>query len=292
MASTCIITDSSVQFAQPNFLGSNKIHIINHQIEVGGKVYERLHELKINSFPRQVSPDFQPKIITPSYESLYETISGLLPQYDDLFFIVLSKEVNPLFERISSVASRLHGRAKIHCIDSQNFSIGLGMIVQTASELAVKGVPGDDIEQFLRKLTPHVYTLLCTPNLSYLHWSGSIDYAQSVVGEMISLLSIFTLEEGKLNPLEKVKNVKGAIDFFVEFFDEFDNVKHLSVLQPAPPSINEMRVLHQHIDEVGSTATFSEYPINTFLASMIGPKGFGLVLMENVKQDFHTSKDN
>jgi len=287
MASTCIVTDSSVQFAQPNFLGSSKIHLINHQVEVGGIIYSRLNELKINSFPKQITDEFQPKIITPAYESLYETIYSLLPHYDDLFIITLSKEVNPLFERISSISSKLHGRAKIHCIDSQNFSLGLGMIVQTASELAIKGVPGDEIEQFLRKLIPHVYTLLCTPNLSYLHWSGSIDYAQSIVGEMISLLSIFTVEEGKLNPLEKVKNIKGAIDYFIEFFDEFDDVKQLSVLQPAPPSISEMRLLHQHIEEVGSNASFSEYPINPFLASMIGPKGFGLVLMENIKQDFH-----
>ncbi len=288
MASTCVITDSSVQFAQPNFLGSQNIRIINHQIEVGGKIYDRLQELKISNFPRQISKDFQPKIVSPSNESLYELISSLLPKYDDLFIILLSKEINPLYDQVAAISSKLHGRARIHCIDSQNFSIGLGMIVQTASELSQKGVPGDDVEQYIRKLIPHIYTLLCSPNLSYLHWGGSIDYAQSVVGEMISLLSIFTIEDGKLNPLEKVKNVKGAIDYFIEFFDEFDDVKQLSILQPAPPTISEMRLLHQHIEEVGSEASYSEYPINPFLASLIGPKGFGLVLMENVKQDFHS----
>lgn len=290
MASTCIITDSSVQFAQPNFLGSHNIRMINHQLEVGDKIYTQPNELKISNFPKQISRDFQPRVITPANEAIYEFISALLPQYDDLFIIVLSKELNPLFDRVADISSKLHGRAKIHCIDSQNVSIGLGMIVQTASELSAKGIPGDEVEQYLRKLIPHVYTLLCAPNLSYLYASGSIDYAQSVVGEMISLLSIFTIEDGKLDPLEKVKNIKGAVDFFIEFFDEFDDVKQLSVLQPAQPPISEMRLLHQHIEEVGSQASFSEYPINPFLATLIGPKAFGLALMENLKQDFHSSE--
>jgi DegV family protein with EDD domain len=284
MASYCIITDSSAQFAQPNFTGSQAVRIINHQIEIEGKIYTHLHELKVATFPRQISPEFQPRIIPLSNETITETIASLLPQYDDIFIILLSKELNPLYEQVASQSSKLHGRARIHCIDSQNVSIGLGMIVQTASEMLARNIAADEVEQYIRKLIPHVYMLLCAPNLSYLYLQGSIDYAQSVVGEMISMLSIFTLEDGRLNPLEKVKNVKGALDYFIEFFDEFDDVRQLAILQPAPPAIVEMRLLHQHIEEVGSNASYSEYPINPFLACMIGPKAFGLALMENLRR--------
>ncbi len=286
MSSYCIITDSSVQFAQPNFSGSHDIRIINHQIEINGKTFTRQNELKIGSFPRQISPDFQPRIVPLSNDTITDTLASLLPQYDDLFIILLSKELNPLYDQVSGISAKLHGRARIHCIDSQNISIGLGMIVQTASEMLSNGIDADAVEQYLRKLIPHVYMLICTSNLSYLHLNGSIDYAQSVVGEMISLLSIFTIEDGKFNPLEKVKNVKGALDYFIEFFDEFDDVKQLTILQPAPPAISEMRILHQHIEEVGSEAGYSEYPINPFLASLIGPRAFGLALMENLRHDF------
>jgi DegV family protein with EDD domain len=284
MTSYGIITDSSVQFAQSNFPGSNAIRILHHQIEINGRAYSSQRELKIANFPHRISPDFQPRIIPFSIESLNESIASLLPQVDDLFIIVLSKELNPLFEQLADLSSKLHGRAHIHCIDSQNVSIGLGMIVQTASEMLAKGIPADDVEQHLRKLIPHVYMLLCAPNLSYLYLNGSIDYAQSVVGDMIDLLSIFTLEDGKLNPMEKVKNVRGALDYFIEFFDEFDEVKQITILQPAPPTLAELRLMHQHIEEVGSSATYSEYPINPFLATLVGPQAFGLGLMENLRR--------
>ena len=282
MTSYSIITDSSVQFAQSNFPGSNAIRILHHQIEINGHVYSGAHELRIANFPRQISPDFQPRIIPFSNETLNESVASILPRVDDLFIIVLSKEFNPLYDQMSGLSAKLHGRAHIHCIDSQNISIGLGMIVQAASEMLSKGVAADDVEQQLRKLIPHVYMLLCAPNLSYLYLNGSIDYAQSVVGEMIELMSIFTLEDGKLNPLEKVKNVKGALDYFIEFFDEFDDVKQLTILQSAPPTLPELHLMHQHIEEVGSSASYSEYPINPFLASLVGPEAFGLGLMENL----------
>lgn len=283
MGSTCIITDSSVQFTQPSFHGSQNIRLLNHQIDVAGKTYTDLHDLKIGSFPKDVSDDFQPKIITPSENDIQNLVSSLLPQYDHLFLILLSKELSPVFEIASNLCSTLHGRATIHCIDSQNTSVGLGFIVQTAAEMAAKGVPADDIEQYLRKLIPHIYTLLCTPNLSYLHWGGFIDYAQSIVGEMVSLLPIFSLEEGKFNPLEKVKNIKNAVDYFIEFIDEFENLAQVSILQPAPPAISDLRILHQHLEEMGENAVYTEYPINPFLASLIGPRGFGMVLMENIR---------
>lgn len=283
MSSTCIITDSSVQFTQPSFPGSQNIRILNHQINVAGKTYTDLHELKIGSFPKEITEDFQPKILPPNEADLHRFISSLLPNYDHLFIILLSKEISPTFEIVNHLSSTLHGRASIHCIDSQNTSVGLGFIVQTAAEMSSKGIPAETIEQSLRKLIPHIYTLLCTPNLSYLHWGGFIDYAQSIVGEMVSLLPIFTLEEGKLNPLEKVKNIKNAVDYFLEFVDEFENLAQVSILQPAPPAISDLRILHQHLEEIGENAVYTEYPINPYLASLIGPRGFGMVLMENIR---------
>lgn len=283
MGSTCIITDSSVQFTQLGFPGFQNIRILNQKIEVAGRVYTDLHELKICSFPKEITPDFKPKLIPPTELEIHNLITSLLPKYDDLFLITVSKEVSPTYEVAANICSTLHGRATLHCIDSQNISVGLGFVVQTASELATKGIPGEIVEQHLRKLIPHIYTLLCTPNLSYLHLGGFIDYAQAVVGEMSSLLPIFTLEEGKLNPLEKVKNIKSAIDYFLEFIDEFENLAQVSALQPTPPTISDLRMIHQHLEEIGGNTGYTEYPISPYLASLIGPRGFGMVLMENIR---------
>jgi fatty acid-binding protein DegV len=43
------------------------------------------------------------------------------------------------------------------------------------------------------------------PNLSYLHTAGILDAGQATIGELLGLYPLFVLEEGKVNPLQKVK---------------------------------------------------------------------------------------
>lgn len=282
MGATCIITDSSVQFTHPGFPGYQCLKILNH--ELTNQAGQRNSEIlpKVNEFPRFTSQEFIPHIQSPSADSVFEVLSTALPQYDDVFIILLSNEISPLFESTEKIATTLHGHANLHVIDSQNTSVGLGLIVQYAAELAAKHIPTEEIEKSLRLIIPHVYTLFCTPNLSYLQSAGILDKGQSTVGEMLSLYPLFVLEDGKVNPLQKVKNQRNAIEYFIEFVDEFDNLNHVAVIQPVAPMMNETKALHQHLEESFPNTIYSEHTISPFIASLLGPRGFGMAIMENI----------
>lgn len=282
MGSTCIITDDSAQFTNPGFLKNPGLEFLSHQITFNTNQEPPRSQIKVTDFPKQITPDFLPRITPPSMEVISFCLEKNLSAYDDIFIILLSKEISPLFERTEKLCASLHGHANIHLIDSLNTSLGLGLIVQYAFELIEKGIPPADVEKSLRLIIPHVYTLLSTPNLSYLQATGLLDVGQATVGEMLSLSPLFLIEEGVLNPLQKVKNQHAAMEYFTEFIDEFDNLRHVALIQPAHASLSESRFLRQHIDENFPTAAYSEYPINPFLASMIGPRGFGIVVMEQL----------
>jgi DegV family protein with EDD domain len=282
MGSACIITDNSAQFSSPGFFDNQGLKILEHKFAYSTDDSKYHLDLKVIDFPRFTSNNFTPSISAPSIESIQDCLAENLSVYDDIFFITISKEISPFFSLVEKVAKTLHGHANLHLIDSMNTSLGLGLITQYASELIKKGLSGVDVEKSLRLIIPHVYTLLCTPNLSYLYSAGYLDKGQALIGEMLSLSPLFLVEEGVLNPLQKVKNYHNAVDYFIEFVDEFEKLKHVAVIQPVRPTISETRILHQHIDEFFPDAVFSEHPINQYLASLIGPRGFGLVVMENI----------
>ena len=150
-------------------------------------------------------------------------------------------------------------------------------------DLISKNVNGNQIEEILREQVPHIYTLLCTPGLSYLHNAGFIDKGQGVVGEMLSLLPIFSLEEGKFTPIDKLKNTHGVIEYFIEYIEEFDDLLQVSFLQSKPPAIQEAKLIKQYIEENYPDTIYTEHPHNNYLASLIGPKGFGLVVIEKTE---------
>jgi DegV family protein with EDD domain len=282
MGSTCIITDSSAQFTSPGFSTNQRLKILSHAISYSTDGSLPQTEIKVADFPRFVSPKFSPKIKSPSLEAISNCVLDNLSNFDDIFLILLSKEISPLYDQTEAICSKLHGHANLHLIDSQNTSLGLGLIVQYASELINRHLPAAEVEKSLRLIIPHVYTLLCTPNLSYLQTAGLLDVGQATVGEMLSLSPLFLIEEGVLNPLQKVKNQRSAVDYFIEFVDEFEKLKHVAVIQPFHPGIPETRLLHQHLDDNFPTSTYSEFSISPFTASLIGPRGFGMVVMEDI----------
>ena len=208
-------------------------------------------------------------------------ILSLYQSYDDIFIALVSKNLHPLYDLFEEIIKKIHGKAEIHLLDTQSIAIGEGQIVQIAAELIEKNIGGSVIEERLREAIPHVYTLLCTPNFSYLNKSGFIDLGQAVSGEVLGFLPIFTLEDGKLNPVEKVKNIRSAFDYFIEFIEEFEEIGNISFIQPASPAHNESKLIRQHVEEFFPKTQYSEHTINPFLASLIGPQGMGIVITES-----------
>jgi uncharacterized protein len=282
MGASCIITDSSIQFTNPVPHGNRNLKVLSHAICASSDGTLKTSELKVIDFPKYISPKFIPLIEPPSRDLIRNLLAENLSAYDDIFIILISKEISPLYEVVEGIVNTLHGHANIHLIDSQNTSLGLGLIIEYANELINASLSAAEVEKALRLMIPHVYTLLCTPNLSYLQAAGLLDKGQATIGEMLSLYPLFLIEEGKLNSIQKVKNQHAAVDYFIEFVDEFEHLKHVALLQPAHPGIPDTRLLHQHLDEYFPDTTYSEHSISPFLASMIGPRGFGMAVMEKI----------
>jgi fatty acid-binding protein DegV len=124
--------------------------------------------------------------------------------------------------------------------------------------------------------------IFCAPGLSYLYAAGVIDQAQAIVGEMLNFLPVFTLEEERITPLEKVRTYRNAVDLFAEFIEEFENLKHIALIQGTPSPISDTRQLRQLFQELYPRATYSEHNLNPPLAITFGPRFLGLIAIERL----------
>lgn len=280
MGSSCVLTDNAAQFNRPNFTGYRHIQLIPEEIELQEGIKKDIQEIRISEFPKRVTIGYPARLIPPGADAITDKILSIYQKYDDIFIILISAALHPLYGIAADVVKRLRGRAAIHLIDSLSLAIGEGRIVQLAAEMINRNESGLVIEEKLRSVIPHTYTLLCTPNFSYLQRSGFIDRGQSISGDLLGFLPIFSLEEGKLNPVEKVKNHRNVVDYFIEFIDEFDALENIAVIQPYGINHNETRLIRQHVDEFHPDTHYSEHTINPYLASLIGPQGMGIVITE------------
>ncbi|MBI4926808.1 MAG: DegV family EDD domain-containing protein [Anaerolineae bacterium] len=280
MSSICILTDSAVQFTQPGFAGRSDIRILTYDVALQNQVYPDGEGVKATNLPPSLQETTALALIPPSPEKILEILQSIALQYKEVIAILTSTELNRLFANAEKAAASARGHIPVTLIDSQTTNVGLGLLVQLAAECNAQGLSAPEIERRVRKAIPRVYTLICSAGLSYLSQAGFIDHAQATVGEMLNLISIFSLEEGKLSAIEKARNLRGVIDFFQEFLGEFDHLSHISLIQGIPPFNHESHILREHAQDHFSRTPFSEHTINLPLATLVGPRTLALVIME------------
>jgi DegV family protein with EDD domain len=280
MSSICILTDSAAQFPQLGFSGKNDIRVIPFDIEFNGKIYPEGKEFHTSNLPPTANEKISPRLLAPSAARFQEIFLALGQHYRDVVAILTSSALTPAYSNAYKAMEATRGQVNVTMIDSQVTSVGLGLLVQNAAEAVAQGQPLVEVERLVRSLIPHTYMMLCTPGMSYLYQAGFVDQGQAFVSEMLGMLPIFTLEEGRLSSVEKVRNSRALSDFMQEFICEFDALEQIALLQSNPGMAHEARLLREHAQNYFPQTPFSELTISPPLATLIGPRSLGLVVIE------------
>lgn len=280
MSNIAVITDSTAQFPNPSFLGKDLVRIIPLDIEINGIKIKEGIGVKTADLPISPNNNSPTQLIIPSPIEIADQFTLLLKKYNELLVITNSAHLSNFYQNSIEAVKLIQGETTIQVVNSQTISTGLGMIVQAATEVISDGASLTDADRHVRQLIPHVYTLFCTPCLKYLNNIGILEYSQAVIGEMLNLHPIFTLEEGYPQAICKVRNFRHAQDYFQEFIEEYDDLIHISLLKGLSTQGIDNRILKLFVQENFSVTPFSEHRINPFLGAIFGPKSLGLIIFE------------
>jgi DegV family protein with EDD domain len=270
MPNVCILTDSTAQFTQPNYPGHERVYTIPFDLQIGTR-------------PANTDPSGETitqRLISPSPQEFTRFYSHLSHEYDSILVLTLSSLLNPAMNNAITAAAQFNNHAVVDVVDSQTTAIGLGLIIQEAANAAAAGAALADIERDLRVSIPHIYMLFCIPELTYLAHSGYMDYTQALVGEMMGMLPIFAIEEGRLVPMEKVRTPRHLFESFQDFMSEFESPARIALVRGIGHSTSRTRPLRQFVQEAFPDTPYSEHPIQPHLAALFGPQSIGLVIME------------
>jgi len=271
MSSVCILTDSTAQFTRPNFPGHDLVYVIPCEIQPLTQFEGR----------RLALPSATRCLVPPTPAEFLKFYGQLSRQYASILVVTLSAALNPTLLAAQEAAVQYNNHTSVQVVDSQTTAVGLGLLVESAAEAAAQGASFQEIERWVRAAIARIYMLFCIPELTYLSGSGYLNYSQALVGEMMGLLPIFSLEEGSLTPMEKVRTQRHLFESFQEFLDEFEDPAHIALMHSAGHPILRTRPLRQYVLESFPQTPFSEHPINPYVAALFGPQSIGLVIMEN-----------
>ena len=282
MPRTCLLTDSAAQFPNYTFSGQEHVRVVSYDVQLNGITYPGGGDLKASDLPNSAGERLAPGLISPTRDSFAELFLALGKEFDSILTLVQSDHLSRAYENASAAATSQTAGRDIVVVNSQTTSVGQGILVQLAAEALAAGASFTEIEHLVRRQIPHIYTLICTPGLSYLFHAGLVEHAQAVAGELLNFITVYSLEEERLTPLEKVRNYRNTIEVFTEFLEEFDKLNHIALIQGAPPLISETRSIRQFFQDTYPETTYSEHNLNLPLSIIFGPRVIGLVAAEQV----------
>lgn len=286
MAKVRIITDSTVCFEDASFAEEHGITILPLHLHFGDQtlrdgvdidadeVFHRLHHL---STPLTVSP---PPV--SEFEAAYQKISK---STDQICVLLHSQHLSETYAYAQSARSGLLGRCEIIVIDSQTTSLGLGFLVEAVARAAKAGATLDEVVRIARGVIPRVYSVYYVDSLESIRGAGLIGETQAILGAMLGIKPLLTIEDGKMIVMEKVRSHSQAIDKMVEFVAEFTHVEKLGIVQNTLRSTEHTRMLQ---DRLALAFSRLQYPVMLYeplIASIIGPDGMGMIVLEGEPED-------
>ena len=143
--SISIITDGTIQFPSPVFEGRKLVTILPIIWEKSGKG-KSPKDIKLSDFPISTIKHASPKFEANSFELYQNLFERLAPENDGILAILNSSKINKNYENALAAANEMQGEIPIRVVDSQNISLGLGMMVQRAADAANQGMELIELE--------------------------------------------------------------------------------------------------------------------------------------------------
>lgn len=144
---------------------------------------------------------------------------------DAMLVITPSAEVSGTY-RSAKIAAEEFPEAEIHVVDSRTVAGGLGTLVLQAHKWAQAGMEMETLKAKLADMAKRERLYFIVDTLEYLHKGGRIGKAQSLIGGILQIKPILTIEDGKVAPFDKVRTKKHAINSIFKLTVEICHKEH------------------------------------------------------------------
>jgi len=280
-----IVTDSAATI-EPAVAKQLDITIVPLIIHIDGQDYQDGTELDHEELLLRMAHDrIRPGIVGPTAEQFRRLYSRLTRRTDQIISLHSSASLSLICHEAQKAANEFRGRCDIVVMNSETLSLGLDILIREAAQLANEAVPLSEIMRQIRGLMRRIYIVLVTDTLDYLEHSHLISPAQAILGTMLGVKPFLAIEEGKIIPMEKVRNRERAIDKLAEFASEFSNIEKMAILQSTLYPTEETKMLQERLTLLTPNQEFPIMLYGPLLASHIGPDGMGLVVYEGTDKE-------
>lgn len=214
MPRTAIVTDSTTYIPQ-DLVKKYGIYVAPQQIIWGTETFRDGVDMSPTRFYERLKNDKEnPKTSQASPGTFKELFSEALKSADSVLTIVLSNKLSQTFNSANLAKSEFPG-AQIEVVDSLATAMATGFMALAAARAAAEGKSLAELKKMAEDSISKVGVVFVVDTLDYLHRGGRIGGAQKFIGNALNVKPVLELRDGRVEPLERVRTKKKAVEFMI-----------------------------------------------------------------------------
>lgn len=208
-----IITDSTsdiTQFAAEKL----DIDVVPLHVNIDGVDYIDGRTINNQEFFKKLrTAKVLPKTSAPSPLSFLEVIEKY-PANEEILIMTISSEASATYSS-AKLAVEKADRENIFLFDTRQATFGLLALVHAAIQFRDVGDNAKTIVEKLKEISKRIVVQAAFDDLRYLRMGGRIPFTLAVVGSVINMKPIITMEDGKIHSSAKVIGMQRALNHIV-----------------------------------------------------------------------------
>ncbi len=225
-----------------------------------------------------------PTTSQPSSADFVRVFSELLPRYEQIICLTLSKDVSGTYQAAVQ-AKRIVNCADIHIIDSGNVSVGFGLIALEALKVIAVNPDLDEILTKINYAIGKIRFYIYIETITYLIRGGRIGKVKGLAAKILNLRPVLSYANGTVKVVKKVKGIGQGLEEIMkrlrENLTDADSVRLAITHSDAP---EYARRLQQTIREEFEIDAEFIVPTSPALGVHAGPGALGVAIIAGQKE--------
>ena len=221
-----IITDSSANLTD-SLIEKYDLKIISLSYFIGEEEYLSYKEgvkTDYSEFYARLRKKEEARTSLANYEECRRVLRPIAESGRDILYIGFSSALSGTFQNVSNCMQELrtkHPDQKMLCVDSLSASMGEGLLVYHALELAQRGATIEETLEWVENHKMNICQWFTVDDLFFLKRGGRLSGAAALAGSLLEIKPILHIdEEGRLVMVSKVKGRKKSLNALVQHMEE------------------------------------------------------------------------
>ena len=206
---TAIVVDSTADL--PDYLANDpSITMVPLTVYFGEEALLDWVELKPEVFyDRLVNGPVLPRTSQPSAGAFLDVYKALRERYERVYSVHLSGKLSGTVASAEVAASQIDG---VRVVDSELATGGIALFIDRLVERLDRGVPEEEFEAYVAKFVAGKTFFFLPTTLDYLFKGGRIGKASHLVGTLLNIRPVLTIDEGIIDVYKKVRGLTQALE--------------------------------------------------------------------------------